>query len=111
MEANAVQYLMPIYTTVVGLVIGFLFGKVRELARKKADSKSEEAKTLALLKDGMAMLLREQIERFYQEYKDADAIPPDRWEYFMKVDTTYTGLGGNGTVAKIREILSKKKLL
>ena len=79
-------YLMPIYTTIVGLVIGYLFGKVRELAKKKAETKSEEAKTLALLKDGMAMLLRAQIEGFYQEYKDAEAIPPDRWEYFIKED-------------------------
>ena len=108
---NAMPYLMPIYTTIVGLVIGYLFGKVRELAKKKAETKSEEAKTLALLKDGMAMLLRAQIEGFYQEYKDAEAIPPDRWEYFIKEDKAYTGLGGNGTVSKYREILSKKKLL
>ena len=55
------NYFMPIYTTLVGTIIGMLVAWLKSLLNKKKEEKSEEGNLTVALKEGMAIMLKKQL--------------------------------------------------
>lgn len=104
------QYFMPIYTTLVGALIGFLIGKLRSVVTKAKESKEREDDIASALKDGMAILLRDKLGTYYDTYKFQESIPKEEWEDIENTHSVYNRLGGNHTGDRLYNELKNKFL-
>ena len=104
------QYFMPIYTTLVGALIGFLLGKLKDLVTKAKESREKEDDIASALKDGMAILLRDKLTVYYDAYKFQDSIPKEEWEGIEQVHSVYNRLGGNHTGDRLFNEMKNKIL-
>lgn len=104
------QYFMPIYTTVVGMVIGALVAWLKSLASNKKKKQDIENGLIEALVDGMAILLRKEIKEYYSEYEYKDSIPVSEWEDIEQTHKVYNQLGGNHSGDRIFEELKSKHL-
>lgn len=100
------KYFMPIYTTIVGIIIGALVTWAKSLSKKKKNKQNvEEA-----LVEGMAILLRKQIKEYYEQYKDEQDILVSEWEEIENTHKVYKNLGGNHSGDRMYEELKMKRL-
>lgn len=104
------QYFMPIYTTLVGALLGWLFGQVKKLKQQKKDIQQESQDRAKALEDGMAILLRKQLFEYYGIYEYQDAIPASEWEDIEETHNVYNRLGGNHTGDRLFDEMKKKHL-
>ena len=104
------KYFMPIYTTLVGIIIGYLVTLLKNLINKNKDKQSKENDLIDALTDGMAILLRKEIKEYYNEYGDKDNIPIDEWEDIELTHTVYKQLHGNHSGDRMYEELKSKHL-
>lgn len=104
------QYFMPIYTTLVGALIGFLIGKLRSVVTKAKESKEREDDIASALKDGMAVLLRIKLTEYYDTYKFQDSIPKEEWDDIENTHNVYHRLGGNHTGDRLYNEMKNKFL-
>ena len=104
------QYFMPIYTTVVGVVIGLLVAWVKSLVSRKKEEQAKEDDTYEALKEGMAILLRRQLFDYYNIYVEEDSIPKSIWEEIDQTHKVYNKLGGNHTGDRLFSELQTKHL-
>lgn len=104
------QYFMPIYTTVVGVVIGLLVAWVKSLISRKKEEQEKEDDTYEALKDGMAILLRRQLFDYYNIYAEEDSIPKSVWDEIDQTHKVYNKLGGNHTGDRLYSELQNKHL-
>lgn len=103
-------YIMPIYTTIVGIVIGYLANKVRQLNVKRRSAKETEESELKAIKAGLAILLRRQLYDYYTEYEYQDSIPASEWSEIEETHKVYNRLGGNHTGDRLFEEMKSKHL-
>lgn len=104
------QYFMPIYTTVVGVVIGLLVAWVKSLISRKKEEQAKEDDTYEALKQGMAILLRRQLFDYYNTYINEESIPKSEWEEIEQTHRVYNKLGGNHTGDRLYSELQSKHL-
>lgn len=104
------QYFMPIYTTVVGVVIGLLVAWVKSLITRKTEVKAKEDADLEALKEGVAILLKQRLESYHDKYAYAEFIPMHEWKDIDKTHTVYNKLGGNSTGDRLFNELQSKHL-
>lgn len=104
------KYFMPIYTTIVGIVIGALSAWIKNLVKSKKNSKEMENKVVDSLVDGMAILLRKQIKEYYEFYEYKDSILMEDWEEIESTHQVYKQLHGNHSGDKMYEELKSKHL-
>lgn len=104
------EYFMPIYTTVVGVVIGLLVAWVKSLVSRKKEEQAKEDDTYEALKEGMAILLRRQLFDYYNIYVGEDSIPKSIWEEIDQTHKVYNKLGGNHTGDRLYSELQNKHL-
>lgn len=104
-------YFMPIYTTIVGAIIGFLIGKIKDLINKGKQSKQKEEEVSNALKEGMAILLRGKLHDYYNIYEHEDIIPTSEWEDIEQTHAVYNKLGGNHTGDRLFAELRNKHLV
>lgn len=104
------QYFMPIYTTVVGVVIGLLVAWVKSLISRKKEEQAKEDDTYEALKQGMAILLRRQLFDYYNIYINEESIPKSEWEEIEQTHRVYNKLGGNHTGDRLYSELQSKHL-
>ena len=104
------EYLMPIYTTLVGVVIGFLVGKVKSLVTQAKESKKRSDDVYNALKEGMAILLRHELLEYYDKFEHSDSIPTTEWSDIEQTHKVYNSLGGNSTGDRLYELLRQKHL-
>lgn len=104
------KYFMPIYTTVVGIVIGALVAWLRTLIANRKQNKSVETDLMNALTDGMAILLRKEIKEYYNEYENKDAIPISEWEDIELTHKVYKQLHGNHSGDRMYDELRTKHL-
>lgn len=104
------QYFMPIYTTVVGVVIGLLVAWVKSLVSRKKEEQAKEDDTYEALKEGMAILLRRQLFDYYNIYAEEDSIPKSIWDEIDQTHKVYNKLGGNHTGDRLFSELQTKHL-
>ena len=104
------QYFMPIYTTLVGTLIGFLFARFKLLASNVKEAKKKEDDIADALKDGMAILLRKQIYDYYEQYEDSESIPASEWTDIQQTYSVYKRLGGNHTGDRLFAEMQNKHL-
>lgn len=104
------QYFMPIYTTVVGAVIGFLAAWVKSLVSRRNETKKKGDSDMEAIKEGVAILLRDRIESYYDRYMGQDYISTNEWAEIDKTHKVYNKLGGNSTGDRLYEELRKKHL-
>ncbi len=104
------QYFMPIYTTLVGIVIGALVTWLKTLINNKKKKQELENGLVDALVDGMAILLRKEIKGYYDEYGDKDNIPVSDWEDIELTHKVYKQLHGNHSGDKMYEELKSKRL-
>lgn len=104
------QYLMPIYTTVIGTVIGLLVAWVKSLLTKKKQKEEIENGLVDALKDGMAIMLRKQLFEYYGTYEYQEKIPIYEWEEIEETHKVYKRLGGNHSGDRIYEEMKSKHL-
>ena len=100
------QYFMPIYTTIIGMIIGALTAWVKSLIKKKNDKED----LVGALTDGMAILLRKEIKEYYVEYEYKDGIPMEDWTDIQQTHDVYKQLHGNSSADRMYEELRKKHL-
>lgn len=104
------NWIMPIYSTVVGLTIGTLATLVSSKSKSiKEKDESWKAEHKALLK-GMAFLLRAELERAHREYVVDGHITSSELEEVKDIYETYHSLGGNGVGTKIYEEIKSLKI-
>ena len=104
------QYFMPIYTTIVGTVIGLLIGWVKSLISSKKQEREDEDNRVAALVEGMAILLRKQLYEYYSQYEYQDSIPASEWSDIEQTHKVYNKLGGNHTGDRLFESLKGKHI-
>lgn len=104
------EYFMPIYTTLVGTIIGLLVGWISNLLKGKKQKKDMENGLVDALKDGMAILLRKQLFEYYETYEYQESIPINEWEEIEETHKVYTRLGGNHSGDRIYETMKSKHL-
>ena len=104
------QYFMPIYTTIVGALIGFLIAKFKDMTNKVKETKKKEDDIADALKDGMAILLRKRIYDYYEMYEDESSIPASEWTDIQQTYSVYKRLGGNHTGDRLFEAMQNKHL-
>ena len=104
------QYFMPIYTTLVGIVIGALVAWVKNLVSNKKKKQDLENGLVDALKEGMAILLRKEIRDYYGEYEHKDEIPLDEWEEIEATHNVYKKLDGNHSGDRMFEEMKSKHL-
>lgn len=100
------QYFMPIYTTLVGIIIGTLITWLKSLIGKKKDKED----LMDAMTEGMAILLRKEIKEYYEEYEHADSIPVVEWEDIESTHQVYKKLHGNHSGDRMYETLKTKRL-
>ena len=104
------QYIMPIYNTIVGIVIGILVGWIRGLITKgKQEATKKDARVEATEK-GIAILLRSQLRYYYATYEYQNSIPQDEWNDIQETHDVYNELGGNHTGDRLFEELKNKHI-
>ena len=99
------EWFMPIYTSIVGVVVGLLIAWIRSLVSQQKQTKQAEDDRVAALSEGMAILLRSRLLSYYYTYKDLDSIPVDEWSDIEQTHVVYNKLGGNHTGDRIFDIL------
>ena len=104
------QYFMPIYTTVVGMIIGALATWVKSLVDKRKKKQDIENGLIDALKDGMAILLRQEIRDYYNEYEYKEEIPVSDWEEIEATHNVYKKLNDNHSGDRMYEELKSKHL-
>lgn len=104
------QYFMPVYTTVVGMIIGALAAWVKSLVDKRKKKQDIENGLIDALKDGMAILLRQEIRDYYNEYEYKEEIPVSDWEEIEATHNVYKKLNGNHSGDRMYEELKSKHL-
>lgn len=104
------QYFMPIYSTVVGIVIGALVAWLRNLINSKKKKQEMENGVVDALVDGMAILLRKEIKEYYAMYEHADSIPISEWEDIELTHKVYNQLHGNHSGDRMYAELKSKHL-
>ena len=104
------QYFMPIYTTLVGALIGFLIASVKDLINNVKNTKQKEDDIADALKDGMAILLRQRLRDYYDTYEEEESIPASEWSEIEQTHRVYNRLGGNHTGDRLYEALKSKHL-
>lgn len=104
------QYFMPIYTTIVGTIIGLLIAWVKNLISKTKAHKQKEDDIADALKDGMAILLRQRLRDYYDIFEHEDTIPASEWTDIEQTHRVYNRLGGNHTGDRLYETLKSKHL-
>ena len=91
------EYFTPIYTAIVSALVGYLFAKIRTL---KKESKAE--------RQALGALLRNDMFRIYEKYRDAKEVPASTQEEIDSLYRAYHGLGFNNVGTKIHdEIMAK----
>lgn len=100
------QYFMPIYTTVVGIVIGALVTWLKNVIGKKRDKED----LVEALTDGMAILLRKEIKEYYKQYEHKENIPIGEWEDIELTHKVYKQLHGNHSGDRMYDELKAKHL-
>lgn len=104
------QYFMPIYTTIVGIVIGSLVTWLKTLINKRKSGQETEKELIDALTDGMAILLRKEIKEYYNEYENQDSIPLSEWEDIESTHKVYKQLHGNHSGDRMYEEMKSKHL-
>lgn len=104
------EYIMPIYNTIVGIVIGLLVSGIRSLIKKgKEVNKQKDARVEATEK-GIAILLRKQLREYYAQYEYQESIPQEDWSDIEETHRVYNELGGNHTGDRLFEELKSKHI-
>lgn len=104
------EWFMPIYTSLVGVIVGLLIAWIRSLIGDKKKQAKEEDDRIAALKEGMAILLRSRLWSYYYAYKDQDSIPVDEWSDIEETHRVYNILGGNHTGDRLFHELEEKHI-
>jgi len=99
-------WLMPIYSTVVGIIIGLLYAKIQSLVvKKKEDKDKDEA-----IAEGMVCLLRKQLYEYYGTYEFQESIPAAEWSDIEQTHRVYNKLGGNHTGDRLFDAMKEKHI-
>ena len=109
-HGDIMTYIMPIYTTLVGLIIGFLVGRIKLLVTQAKETKKRNDDIYSALKEGMAILLRHELLEYYDKFEDKHSIPTTEWSDIEQTHKVYNSLGGNSTGDRIYELLKQKHL-
>lgn len=104
------QYFMPVYTTIVGVVIGLLVAWVKSLISRKNEARQKEDDISTALKEGMAILLRHQLYDYYNIYVNEDSIPKSDWDEIDQTHKAYNKLGGNHMGDRLYDELRSKHI-
>lgn len=99
-------WLMPVYSTVVGIIIGLLYAKIQSLVTRKKEDKDKEA----AIAEGMVCLLRKQLFEYYGTYEFQDSIPASEWSDIEQTHDVYNKLGGNHTGDRLFDEMKKKHI-
>ena len=105
------QYFMPIYTTLVGIIIGALVTWLKTLVNNKKKKQELENGLVDALVDGMAILLRKEIKGYYDLYENSDSIPVSEWEDIELTHKVYKQLHGNHSGDRMYEEMKSKHLV
>lgn len=100
------QYFMPIYSTIVGIVIGALVTWLKSLI----GNRKQKQDVIEALVDGMAILLRKEIKEYYVAYEHKDSIPMTEWEDIELTHKVYKQLNGNHSGDRMYEEMKAKHL-
>ena len=104
------EWFMPIYTSVVGVVIGLLIAWIKSLISDKKQERKSEDDRIDALNAGMAILLRQRLYDFYIAYENEESIPANEWSDIEETHTVYNKLGGNHTGDRLFSILASKHI-
>ena len=69
------QYIMPIYNTIVGIVIGLLVSTITGLIKRGKDATKQKDARIDATERGIAILLRKQLREYYSTYEYQESIP------------------------------------
>lgn len=91
------DYISPIYSVVVSLLLGYFIGAFKKVKRS---SKAE--------KDALGALLRNAMFKIHEEYRDATEVPANVQEEMDNLYKPYHELGFNSVGTKIHDEIMKK---
>ena len=109
MSKEIITWIMPLYTTLVGLVIGILIDKVKTMTSNKRTQKDKEYIILKAIKDGMTILLRQGLIEYYRAFRTSGSVPIDQWDEIESLYDSYKALGGNHSGDKMYEEMKHAK--
>ena len=104
------QYIMPIYNTIVGIVIGLLVSTITGLIKRGKDATKQKDARIDATERGIAILLRKQLREYYSTYEYQESIPQDEWTDIEETHRVYNELGGNHTGDRLFEELKSKHI-
>lgn len=104
------EYIMPIYNTVVGVIIGLLVSGITSLIRKGKNASKQKDARVDATERGIAILLRKQLREYYAQFEYQQSIPQSEWADIVETHTVYNELGGNSTGDRLFQLLSEKHI-
>lgn len=104
------EYIMPIYNTVVGIVIGFLVSWITSLVHKGKEASKQKDARIDATEKGIAILLRKQLREYYALYEYSNDIPQAEWADIEETHRVYNELGGNSTGDRLFDALKQKHI-
>ena len=104
------EWFMPIYTSLVGVIVGLLIAWIKSLIGAKKQVEHEEDERTKALNAGMAILLRQRLYDYYNAYENEESIPASEWSDIEETHTVYNKLGGNHTGDRLFKVLEGKHI-
>lgn len=102
----------PIYNTVIsaiaGGVVAWLVAKIKSMKQQKVDEETELKNDMAVMKQGMQIMLRGQLYKWHDYLRDKPHITVNEFREVDEIHTVYKSLGGNHTGDELYAELKQK---
>lgn len=103
------NYFGPIYSSIVSLLLGFLFAKMTGLAAQNKKKEEAEAKKNTAMINALGALLRHDMYGIYETWRDEEEVPEEVQKEMHNLWEPYHALGFNHMGDKIHEEICSKK--
>ena len=106
----------PIYNTVIsaiaGGVVAWLVAKIKSMKQHKVDEETELKNDMAVMKQGMQIMLRGQLYKWHDYLREKPHITVEEFREVAEIHTVYKSLGGNQTGEELyAELIQKGKVM
>lgn len=102
----------PIYNTIVSAIAGgaiaWLIAKIKSMKQRKVDEDAELKNDMAVMKQGMQIMLRGQLYKWHDNLRDKPNITVEEFREVDEIHTVYKSLGGNHTGDQLYAELKQK---
>lgn len=104
---GALDTWMGVITAVVTALLGLVVWMVKDSHTAKRTTKESADGTTALLREGLQVILREQLVKAHATILRQGYVTASQRASFVETDSLYVRLGGNGPTSHLTEDLAR----